>query len=185
MAFDSSRLLEELSFGEAGACTDPVFVDEFDLPKRTEWEQGGAPDQSLQDQSRSDRSPRHRDLVHALEDVLDGLSTKWSVWRAERLEAGVLVGPPPADPSRDALDLAQLTATDHQQRALNFAPGSLEELQGLRLAVLQRIEASGDPTLLHVVPWLWRWASLGQPLTNAGRETGYELRLSWYKKPQV
>jgi hypothetical protein len=45
-------LLKDLSLGEAGAWTDPVFVDELDLPKRTEWEQGGAPDQSLQDQSR-------------------------------------------------------------------------------------------------------------------------------------
>jgi hypothetical protein len=36
-------LLEELSLGEAGAWTDPVFVDELDLPKRTDCEQGGAP----------------------------------------------------------------------------------------------------------------------------------------------
>jgi hypothetical protein len=45
-------LLEELSLGEPRAWTDPVFVDELDLPKRTEWEQGGAPDQSLHDHSR-------------------------------------------------------------------------------------------------------------------------------------
>jgi hypothetical protein len=48
--------------------------------------------------------------------------------------------------------------------------------------VLQRIKSSGETTLLHVGPWLWRWASYGQPLTAAGRETGYELRLSWYQK---
>ncbi len=250
------RQLEELSFGEAEAWTDPIFVDELDLPKRTEWEQGGAPDQSLHDRSRlwmielkteagshrpaqiplyfelgrhhfprhridityltgplskgappipegarfghvtwsevmplvrdvgSDRSPRHHDVVRALGDVLDGLSAKWSAWRAERLEAGGSVEPRPTDPTDHALELARLTAADHQQRALDFAPSSLEELQALRLILMHRIKASDDSALLHVVPWLWRWASKGQPLTNAGRETGYELRVSWFKKPQ-
>jgi hypothetical protein len=248
-------LLEELSLGEAGTWTDPVFVDEFDLPKRTEWEQGGAPDQSLQDQSRlwmielkteagshrpaqiplyfelgrhhypqhridvtyltgplskgappipdgcrfghvtwsevmplvrniwSDRSPTHREVVRALGDVLDGLSSKWSAWRADRLEAGSTVELAPPDPVREALELARLTAVDHQQRALDFAPANLENLQALRLEVLQRIKSSGDSALPHVNPWLWRWASRGRPLTSAGRETGYELRLSWYKNP--
>ena len=248
-------LLEALSLGEAGAWTEPVFVDELDLPKRTEWEQGGAPDQSLQDLSRlwmielkteagshrptqiplyfelgrhhyprhridvtyltgplskrapsipdgcryghvtwsevmplvrdvwSDRSPTHREVVRALDDVLDGLTAKWPAWRAERLEEGSVLEPPPSDPAGDVLKLARLTAIDHQQRALDFAPANLEDLQALRLEALQRIKASGDPALLHVSPWLWRWASQGRPLTTAGHETGYELRLSWYTKP--
>jgi hypothetical protein len=248
-------LLEELSLGVAGTWTDPVFVDELDLPKRTEWEQGGAPDQSLRDQSRlwmielkteagshrptqiplyfelgrhhyprhridityltgplskgappipdgcrfghvtwsevmplvrdvwSDHSPTHRDVVRALDDVLNGLSAKWPAWRTDRLEAGQRVEQPPPDPAGDALDFARRTAVDHQQRALDFAPANLEDLQALRLELLGRIKGSGDAALLHVRPWLWRWASEGQPLTSAGRETGYELRLSWYKRP--
>lgn len=248
-------LLEGLSLGEAGMWRDPVFVDELDLPKRTDWEQGGAPDQSLRDQARlwmielkteagshraaqlplyfelarhhyprhridityltgplsktappipegcrfghvtwsevmplvrevwSDHSQAHHDLVRALGDVLDGLNVKWSAWRAQRLEAGQYLEQLPSDPIGDAVELARLTAVDHQQRALDFAPATLEELQALRLEVLRRVKATGDSALLHVGPWLWRSASQGEPLTDAGRETGYELRLSWYKKP--
>jgi hypothetical protein len=40
--------------------------------------------------------------------------------------------------------------------------------------------------ITHVLPWLWRAATTdGQSLTNSGRETGYEIRLSRYAKPQV
>lgn len=250
------QLLEVLSLGEAGSWTHPVFVDELDLPKRTEWEQGGAPDQSLQDQSRlwmielkteagshrpaqiplyfelgrhhyprhridvtyltgplskraplipdgcrfghvtwaevmplvdtvwSDCSPRHRDVVRALTEVLNGLDRKWSAWREDHLETAIVVeAPPPSDPAGDAVELAQLVTVDHQQRGLAFAPSNLEELQALRLEVFERIKTSGKPALLHIRPWLWRWASQGQPLTSAGRETGYELRLSWYQQP--
>ncbi len=38
-----------------------------------------------------------------------------------------------------------------------------------------------DDTTPNVRPWLWRTASLGQPLTEQGRRTGYELRLSYYR----
>ena len=248
-------LLEELSLGEVGAWTDPVFVDELDLPKRTERESGGAPDQSLQDQSRlwlielkteagshrprqiplyfelarhhypghridityvtgplskpappipagcryghvtwdevmplvrdvwSERSQAHRDLVLALRDVLDGLGEKWALWRSERLRTGPPVEESRSAPADDALSLARLTAADRQQRALDFAPASLEELQRLRLETLERIRSADDPALVHVLPWLWRWASHGRPLTKAGQETGYELRFSWYQNP--
>jgi hypothetical protein len=100
----------------------------------------------------SDRSPTHCDVVRALDDVLDGLSAKWSAWRADRLAAGAVIEPSPSDPTSDALELATLTAIDHQQRFLDFAPANLEELQALRLEVLQRIKASGESALLHVSP---------------------------------
>lgn len=247
-------LLEQLSFGETGSWKDPVFVDELDLPKRTDWEQGGAPDQSLQDSDRlwlielkteagshrpgqiplyfelgqhhyprhridityltgplskpapptppacrfahvtwaevmplvrevwAERAPTHRAIVDALSDVLDKLGAKWPEWRANRLELGNRREPQPVNPAAEAFELARLTAADHEQRGVDFAPANLEELQALRLEVQQRIQGSANSSLQHVRPWLWRWASQGQPLTGAGRETGYELRLSWYQK---
>jgi hypothetical protein len=62
----------------------------------------------------SDHSPTHHDVVRALDDVLDGLRTKWPAWRTDRLEAGHRIELPPTAPTRDALDLARRTAVDHQ-----------------------------------------------------------------------
>src|SRR5262245_26546753 len=45
-------MLEELSFGSAGSWDDPVFIDELDLPKRSDDEKGSAPDQALRDGKR-------------------------------------------------------------------------------------------------------------------------------------
>lgn len=251
-------LLEEASFGEAGVWADPVFVDELDLPKRSDWERGGAPDQSLQDHRRlwlielkteanshrPDQIPMyfdlarhhfpkhtidvtyltgplskpappvpegsryahvtwpdvmplvrevwdarpgvHREVVRTLDDVLGDLTRQWSSWRTTRLEPGVALGFGAAsDPVSSALDLAWLTADDQQQRALDFKPANLEELQALRLEVLREIDATDDAAMSHVRPWLWRWGSLGQPLTLAGHDAGYELRLSWFKRKSV
>ena len=132
----------------------------------------------------ADRSPLHRDVVRALGDVLDGLGTKWSAWRADRIEAG-----PSSICRRRTLPATHLRLPVSPRSITSNAPSTspranLENLQALRLEVLHRIKASGDAAL-HVAPWLWRWASQGQPLTSAGRETGYELRLSWYQKPAV
>jgi hypothetical protein len=44
--------LEELSFGGSGPWHDPVFIDEFDLPRRHDDERGCAPDWALRDASR-------------------------------------------------------------------------------------------------------------------------------------
>lgn len=41
------RQLDALSFGEARWADGGVFVDEFDLPRRSEDERGGAPDQAM------------------------------------------------------------------------------------------------------------------------------------------
>jgi hypothetical protein len=91
---------------------------------------------------------------------------------------------PPADAVGAALALAEATARDGAQRALEFAAANLEELQQLRLGVRAAIcaEPDGSP-LRHVMPWLWTHASTGRPLTEAGAGTGYELRLSRYAKP--
>jgi hypothetical protein len=97
-------------------------------------------------------------------------------------------GPPsPAgDTVASALALAEQTSRDGTQRALEFTAANLEELQQLRLDVRTAIRAAPDGSpLRHVMPWLWSTASTGKPLTRAGAETGYELRLSRYAKPLV
>jgi hypothetical protein len=246
-------LLERLSFGEVGDWQEPVFIDELELPKRDEWERGGAPDHAVRDSQRlwlielkteagshrSDQIPSyfelarhfypthrvdityltgplnkpappipdgsryahvtwddvlplvrevwsgesdvHRQVVRALEDVLGDLATPWPAWRDARLQTPSRLEPvAPPDPIAAALQLARRTAADHEQRALDFVPGSLDALQQLRLDVLRAVRATDETALRHVRPWLWRWASQGQPMTGGGRESGYELRLSWY-----
>jgi hypothetical protein len=82
------------------------------------------------------------------------------------------------DLTAKAARLARLTARDGQQRALDYAAGSLGELQDLRLAVRDEFKRPGSP-LKVVTPWLWDAAtSGGKPLTTAGRVHGYELRFS-------
>jgi hypothetical protein len=83
-----------------------------------------------------------------------------------------------------AVALAEQTSRDGTQRALEFSAANLEELQHVRLAVRLAICATPDGSpLRHVMPWLWSTDSGGRPLTRAGAETGYELRLSRYAKP--
>ena len=82
------------------------------------------------------------------------------------------------DLTAKAARLARLTAQDGQQRALDYAAGSLGELQELRLAVRDEFRRPESP-LGSVTPWLWDAAtSGGQALTEAGRVHGYELRFS-------
>ena len=90
---------------------------------------------------------------------------------------------PPIDGVAAAIDLARAVAADGQQRALEHPAGDLEELQRLRVAVRSTLcaEADGSP-LRHVLPWLWQTTSGGTPLTAAGADTGFELRLSRYAK---
>jgi hypothetical protein len=94
-----------------------------------------------------------------------------------------------SQPSRDlltaALRTARQTAADGGQRALDIEIGSLEALQTLRLEIRRLLarEPSGS-ILRQVSPWLWSAStSGGGAITSAGRTTGYELRLSRYKKP--
>ena len=92
-------------------------------------------------------------------------------------------------PQHDALamagQLAALTAADGTQRGLDVELGSLETLQSLRLEVRQYLtrQPTGSP-LRHVMPWLWSAdTSTGRAMTGAGETSGYELRLSRYKRP--
>ncbi len=82
------------------------------------------------------------------------------------------------DLTAKAMRVAKLTAQDGQQRALDYAAGSLGELQELRLAVRGEFRRPESP-LGSVTPWLWNEAtSGGKALTEAGRVHGYELRFS-------
>lgn len=50
----------------------------------------------------------------------------------------------------------------------------------MRLAVRNAIRSSDEVALRHVAPWLWDAAKTdGRAKTDAGRDIGYELRLSW------
>jgi hypothetical protein len=138
-------------------------------------------------------SPAERQAVERLEAVVSDLGVKWSEWRASRLGDRSLAsdGTVPTieetggtdDVVTSALELAAATARDHQQRVLDHAAGSLEELRELGRDVTRAMSA--DRSLDHVGAWLWNAAtSDGRALTSAGSETGFELRLSWYRKPQ-
>ena len=92
---------------------------------------------------------------------------------------------PMNDVADQGLDLARETAKDGQQRALEYEARSLEELHELRLEIRERLAAlpAGDERR-RVLPWVWRWQSRGQPLTDAGQRVGYELRFSRYETPR-
>jgi hypothetical protein len=105
--------------------------------------------------------------VEALGLALDGIGTRWTGWRGRRLD----------DPVASGTNLAELTARDGQQRALDHPFGSLEELQQTRKEIGDALGASGSDTRA----WVWRAdTSGGSPLTEMGERTGYELRLSRY-----
>lgn len=134
-----------------------------------------------------------RHAVEQLLAALDSIGTDWSTWRTARLqhmpgaelEAPVADTQPTADPFEEAMVLAHATARDGRQRALGHAATDLQELQHLRLSLRQAICASpGSSPIHHVLPWIWNTTtSGGTALTAAGAETGYELRLSRYRKP--
>ena len=91
---------------------------------------------------------------------------------------------PEIDPVARGLELADLTAEDGEQRALEYRAGSLERLHELRMQIRDELAASADgDARRHIEPWVWRWESGGKPITAAGQETGFELRFSRNKKP--
>ncbi len=81
----------------------------------------------------------------------------------------------------DVMTLACLVQGDRRQRAVPTDVATPDELEAHRLELRDRLLS--DAKTPNVRPWLWRTASLGQPMTEQGRATGYELRLSYYKSP--
>jgi hypothetical protein len=123
-----------------------------------------------------DGDPLQRRALALLVEAIDGIGGRW------------MPGHPPAtaqhdDLVEDAVALAEATSRDGRQRALGHAAAGLEELQRLRLEVREAIGAIPAGAAVRLVqPWLWNVdTSTGQALTAAGKETGYEIRLSRYQ----
>lgn len=138
----------------------------------------------------------HSRTVQVLVAALQSIGTPWPSWRSDLLASARVATPerPPAvpfDPVAAAVALAEATSIDGQQRGLNWHAGSLEKLQAGRLSVREAISSAqasvgmeSNAAMRRVLPWLWdETTSGGQALTEAGAETGYELRLSRYESP--
>lgn len=174
--------------------TPPMTVDAPALPPGTRfshvaWEQA----QELIAASWPTGDDSQRSAVEMLLAAVASIGSSWPEWRTEQLgEAQGADEPtvevPRGDTSDDlteALALAEATARDGVQRALDRAAKDLDSLQGLRLAVPQAICGSpGGSSLRHVMPWLWHGpTSGGGAITTAGADSDYELRFSRYDKP--
>jgi hypothetical protein len=143
-------------------------------------------------------TPEQHAVADRLHDVVSGLGNKWAAWRDTRLGAAPVVTPAPAvvpdatappvvaaDPVDMGIELARMTAEDHQQRGLDHEAGSLEALRAVGRDLTAALSDEKEPALAHVAPWLWNVdTSTGTALTATGSEVGYELRLSWYTEPQ-
>jgi hypothetical protein len=266
------QALDERCFGQTSWHTEPIFVDEFELPKRHAEEAGCAPDYAVlwpnrvwlielkteASSHRHDQIPSYLDLAHhhypscpidmtyltpplriaatlpgpwaritlitwddvapllrdvwgatsdpaealvlnGLLDALSHLDQRPADWRARAFRSSPLgtpaattagdigrrQGPSSPEPFTSAMGLAQLTSEDGVQRAVEYQAANLDELLQLLVAVREAIcsSSSSASQLRHVQPWLWRAASGGNALTDAGMQSGYELRLSRYAKP--
>jgi hypothetical protein len=87
--------------------------------------------------------------------------------------------------NRELLNMARATATDGRQRAVGVQDP--EELEALRHQALAEIRSLAfDDATRYVLPWLWDGTHTGGlALTDEGKEFGFELRFSRYKKVQV
>jgi hypothetical protein len=79
----------------------------------------------------------------------------------------------------EILRLAQAVEEDHRQRAVERRFATRAEAIAARDELKQAI--ADDPVITHVRPWIWTMASGGEALTLSGRETGIELRMSYYQ----
>jgi hypothetical protein len=88
----------------------------------------------------------------------------------------------------DPLLLAARVQVDGKQRGIEAAIHDPTDLEELRLELRDQLRTGPEiegTAVTHVRPWIWRAAtSGGQALTEIGRETGYELRLSRYREAQ-
>ncbi len=132
-------------------------------------------------------APGQREVVDGLIDAIESLDLTPSEWR-RRFATPVVATELPLAGSSEAADhamrVAEETAADRQQRGIEIAAETLDDLLEQRLAIRDQIATAppGSP-LRHVRPWIWRPESTGAPLTELGRTRGMELRLSWYEKP--
>lgn len=146
-----------------------------------------------------------REVAPLIADTWGGSSVEWERTVAERLawwldEVGAQralpprLRPSPAPeveiPAEDAVDIvlgeAAAVQRTGQQSAVDLWPGSPDQLEEIRLRTRDRLRGRiviDGVLIANVLPWLWSAGSSGgQPLTDAGRIHGYELRLSRYAK---
>ncbi len=144
----------------------------------------------------TEQSPGESEVVRGVLDGIDGLDQPPRQWLDDYAaaagepdhEPALVVGSPSAfgDVADQGVELAGRTAQDGEQRALDVRFSGLDALQEMRETIKEALAATepGSP-LRQVRPWQWTWESTGQPLTEAGRELGWELRLSRYRQPNT
>jgi hypothetical protein len=82
---------------------------------------------------------------------------------------------------REAISLVYDVQETGKQAGVDVYASDLEELHEIRTRL--RDSFASDDKARNVQPWIWRGAtSGGQPLTQLGKDTGYEIRLSRYKE---
>lgn len=130
-------------------------------------------------------APGQREVVDGLCALIQQLDTSPTEWRA------TLGAPIPDETARrrsayfEGMGLAEATARDGVQRAIDYQPDSLDDLLELRVELRDAITSTPEGSeLRHVRPWTWTEASGGTALTAAGLERGAELRLSRYRNPR-
>ncbi|MBO3748167.1 tetratricopeptide repeat protein [Streptosporangiaceae bacterium NEAU-GS5] len=85
-----------------------------------------------------------------------------------------------------AMDVAREVEADRRQRAVDRGFTTRDEAAAARAALARALyPAEGASVAPHVRPWVWTTASSGKPLTEHGRRTGIEIRLSYYADGQA
>ncbi|MFB7945740.1 hypothetical protein ACFC6L_12550 [Kitasatospora phosalacinea] len=138
--------------------------------------------------------PEERELATFLADYLPALERRVGHGRrhpkpardAQRAPAGH-ASPRPAEAGESAtaaaiLAAAALVQRDGEQRGVELDCSDLSTLEAVRTLARDLLcggPHDGDTRGVLLQPWIWRAAtSTGQPLTEAGRNHGFELRLS-------
>jgi hypothetical protein len=98
---------------------------------------------------------------------------------------------PPIDMSgerwADVLATARAVEHDRRQRPVDRRFSDPEQAAVARDALTRALSAAlpEGQAAPHVRPWIWTLRSGGSPLTEHGRQTGVELRLSYYANNQM